>query len=48
MKVAGVKVGKIDALDVTEDHKAAVVLDIADPGYQDFREDASARSARSR
>ena len=40
VKVAGVKVGKIDSLDVTEDKKAAVVLDITDPGYQDFRKDA--------
>ena len=40
VKVAGVKVGKIDSLDVTEDNKAAVVLDITDPGYQDFRNDA--------
>jgi phospholipid/cholesterol/gamma-HCH transport system substrate-binding protein len=40
VKVAGVKVGKIDALDVTDDNKAAVVLDITDPGYQDFRKDA--------
>jgi ABC-type transporter Mla subunit MlaD len=40
VKVAGVKVGRIDSLDVTEDNKAAVVLDITDPGYQDFREDA--------
>jgi phospholipid/cholesterol/gamma-HCH transport system substrate-binding protein len=40
VKVAGVKVGKIDSLDVTKDFKAAVVLDIQDPGYQDFRADA--------
>ena len=40
VKVAGVKVGKIDSLDVTTDFKAAVVLDINDPGYQDFRKDA--------
>jgi phospholipid/cholesterol/gamma-HCH transport system substrate-binding protein len=40
VKVAGVKVGKIDSLDVTDDYKAAVVLDITDPGYQDFRNDA--------
>ncbi len=32
VKVAGVKVGKIDSLDVTEDFKAVVVLDIAEPG----------------
>jgi phospholipid/cholesterol/gamma-HCH transport system substrate-binding protein len=41
VKVSGVKVGRIDSLDVTADHKAAVVLDITDPGYQDFRRDAS-------
>src|SRR3954447_21448327 len=40
VKVAGVKVGKIDSLDVTPDFKAVVVLDIQDPGYQDFRSDA--------
>jgi phospholipid/cholesterol/gamma-HCH transport system substrate-binding protein len=40
VKVAGVKVGRIDSLDVTEDYKAAVVLDITDAGYQDFRQDA--------
>ena len=41
VKVAGVKVGAIDSIDVTDDLKAAVVLDITDKGYQDFREDAS-------
>jgi phospholipid/cholesterol/gamma-HCH transport system substrate-binding protein len=40
VKVAGVKVGKIDSLDVTDDNKAVVVLDIQDKGYQDFRKDA--------
>jgi len=40
VKVAGVKVGKIDSLDVTRDFKAVVVLDIQDPAYQDFRADA--------
>jgi ABC-type transporter Mla subunit MlaD len=40
VKVAGVKVGKIDALDVTPDFKAAVVLDIQNEAYQDFRRDA--------
>ncbi len=40
VKVAGVKIGRIDSLDVTDDFKAAVVLDITDPGYQDFRDDA--------
>ena len=41
MKIAGVKVGKIDSLDVTADNKAVVVLAIDEPGYQDFRADAS-------
>jgi phospholipid/cholesterol/gamma-HCH transport system substrate-binding protein len=41
VKVAGVRVGAIDSIDVTDDNKAAVVLDITDPGYQDFRQDAS-------
>jgi ABC-type transporter Mla subunit MlaD len=40
VKVAGVKVGKIDALDVTGDFRAVVVLDIENPAYQDFRRDA--------
>jgi phospholipid/cholesterol/gamma-HCH transport system substrate-binding protein len=40
VKVAGVKVGSIDAVEVTPDFKAAVVLKIDDPGYQDFRADA--------
>ena len=40
VKIAGVKVGKIDSLDVTEDFKAVVVLKIDDKGYQDFRRDA--------
>jgi phospholipid/cholesterol/gamma-HCH transport system substrate-binding protein len=41
VKVAGVKVGTVDSVDVTDDLKAAIVLDITDPGYQDFRRDAS-------
>jgi phospholipid/cholesterol/gamma-HCH transport system substrate-binding protein len=40
VKVAGVKVGKIDSMDITRDFKAVVVLDIEDPAYQDFRTDA--------
>jgi ABC-type transporter Mla subunit MlaD len=40
VKVAGVKVGTIDSLDITKDDKAAVVLRIDDPGYRDFRADA--------
>jgi ABC-type transporter Mla subunit MlaD len=41
VKIAGVKVGKVASLDVTPDFKAAVVLSITEPGYQDFRRDAS-------
>ncbi len=41
VKIAGVKVGKVQALDVTEDFRAAIVLEITEPGYQDFRRDAS-------
>jgi phospholipid/cholesterol/gamma-HCH transport system substrate-binding protein len=41
VKIAGVKVGKISSIDVTPDFKAAVVLDITEPGYADFRRDAS-------
>jgi phospholipid/cholesterol/gamma-HCH transport system substrate-binding protein len=40
VKVAGVKVGSVDDVEVTPDFKAAVVLKIDDPGYQDFRADA--------
>ena len=40
VKIAGVKVGKIESMDVTRDFKAVVVLDIQDPAYQDFRSDA--------
>ncbi|HMJ36806.1 MAG TPA: MlaD family protein [Baekduia sp.] len=41
VKISGVKVGKISALDVTPDNKAAVVLDITEPGFKDFRKDAT-------
>jgi ABC-type transporter Mla subunit MlaD len=40
VKVAGAKVGKVESLDVTPDLRAAVVLDITDPGFKDFRSDA--------
>jgi ABC-type transporter Mla subunit MlaD len=40
VKIAGVKVGTIEALDVTKDNKAAVVLRIDDPAYRDFKDDA--------
>jgi phospholipid/cholesterol/gamma-HCH transport system substrate-binding protein len=41
VKISGVKVGKISALDVTPDNKAAVVLNITEPGFKDFRKDAT-------
>jgi ABC-type transporter Mla subunit MlaD len=41
VKIAGVNVGKITALDVTPDKKAAVTLDITEAGFQDFRRDAT-------
>ena len=41
VKIAGVKVGQIGSLDVTDDKKAAVVLDITDGKYHNFRKDAS-------
>jgi virulence factor Mce-like protein len=41
VKIAGVKVGKVSDLEVTDDFKAAIVLEITEPGYQDFRADAS-------
>jgi phospholipid/cholesterol/gamma-HCH transport system substrate-binding protein len=40
VKVAGVKVGAIDSLDLTPQHKAAVVLRIDDPAFAPFRRDA--------
>lgn len=40
VKIAGVKVGKIESLEVTPDHKAAVVLRIDRAGFDDFRADA--------
>jgi phospholipid/cholesterol/gamma-HCH transport system substrate-binding protein len=41
VKISGVKVGKIQSLDVTPDNKAAVVLDITEAGFKDFRKDAT-------
>jgi phospholipid/cholesterol/gamma-HCH transport system substrate-binding protein len=41
VKVAGVKVGSVEDVEVTPDFKAAVVLKIDDAGYRDFRADAS-------
>ncbi|HEY3020571.1 MAG TPA: MlaD family protein [Solirubrobacteraceae bacterium] len=43
VKIAGVKVGKIESLSVTPDNKAAIVLAIDKPGFNDFRKDASCR-----
>ena len=43
VKIAGVKVGQIDSLSVTPEKRAAVVLDISNPGYQDFRKDATCK-----
>lgn len=40
VKVAGVRVGRVGPLHVTPDKKAAVTLEIDDPGFQDFRSDA--------
>ena len=45
VKIAGVKVGKVSALEITDDFKAAVVLEITEPGYQDFRSDATLHRA---
>lgn len=42
VKVAGVVVGSIGALETTQGgHRAAVVLNIDTPGFKDFREDAT-------
>jgi ABC-type transporter Mla subunit MlaD len=41
VKISGVKVGRIADLEVTKDNKAAVVLDITEPGFKDFRKDAT-------
>jgi ABC-type transporter Mla subunit MlaD len=40
VKIAGVKVGSVSAIDVTSDQKAAITLGIEEPGFQDFRQDA--------
>jgi phospholipid/cholesterol/gamma-HCH transport system substrate-binding protein len=40
VKVAGAKVGKIESLHVTPDNKAAVVLDINNPGFTPFHTNA--------
>jgi ABC-type transporter Mla subunit MlaD len=43
VKVAGVIAGKIQQVDLDANNRAVVVLDITDPGYQDFRQDATCR-----
>lgn len=40
VKIAGVKVGKITHLDVTDRQQAAVTLEIDKPGFDNFRSDA--------
>jgi len=40
VKVAGVKVGAVSSLHVVSNRYAAVVLQVDDPGFQDFRRDA--------
>lgn len=45
VKVAGVTVGTIEDVDVTEENKAAVVLKIEDPAFRPFRADAHCRIA---
>lgn len=40
VKISGVVVGEISALDVTPEKKAAVVLKITDPAFRDFKTDA--------
>jgi len=40
VKVAGVKVGAVSSLHVVGNRYAAVVLQVDDPGFQDFRRDA--------
>jgi phospholipid/cholesterol/gamma-HCH transport system substrate-binding protein len=41
VKIGGVKVGTVGSVTPTPQQKAAVVLDISNPGFKDFRADAS-------
>ena len=41
VKIDGVPVGRVGTVSPTPDGKAAVTLDIENPGFQDFRRDAS-------
>jgi ABC-type transporter Mla subunit MlaD len=43
VKIAGVRVGAIESLDLTDDSKAAVVMNIENANYHDFRENAFCR-----
>jgi phospholipid/cholesterol/gamma-HCH transport system substrate-binding protein len=43
VKIAGVKVGTVDDLDLTSGNKAAIVLKIEDPAFRPFRSDATCR-----
>jgi ABC-type transporter Mla subunit MlaD len=40
VKIAGAKIGKIESMDVTPQHKAAVVLKVTDSGFAPFHDDA--------
>jgi phospholipid/cholesterol/gamma-HCH transport system substrate-binding protein len=40
VKISGVKVGKIKQLDVTDDKRAAITLDISNTGFAPFHQDA--------
>jgi ABC-type transporter Mla subunit MlaD len=41
VKIDGVKVGSVGSVTPTPEGRAAVVIDISNPGFQDFRADAS-------
>lgn len=43
VKIGGVIVGRIADVELEDDNKAAVVLEITDPGFQDFRKDATCK-----
>ncbi len=45
VKIAGAKVGKVGTVEPTPEGKAAVSLHIENPGFQDFRADASCEIA---
>jgi virulence factor Mce-like protein len=40
VKISGVKVGKVKTLDVTDDKKAAIVLEIVNAGFTPFHQDS--------